>query len=152
MHSRGPCSHATARSLCHSQTVNIVTTLLTKPPSLDSLTHPLTTAGRQPGVILFFLSSCLPFVPITRIVPLPSVHAVSLPPCGPLCIPDTSLANVKGFKSGRAGWPLSLKLSPAQPLHLVSPGQAWAAAEAAGEDDPGHGAGCEPQRGHCSPG
>lgn len=96
MLSRSPCSQATALSLGHSQ--------LTKPPSLDRLTRPLTTAGREPGVVLSFLSSCLPFVPITRIaVPLPSVCAVSPSPYGPLCIPFAGQCQRQTSQGGRAG-------------------------------------------------
>lgn len=99
---------------------------LTKPPSLDRLTRPLTTAGRKPGVVLSFLSSCLPFVPITRIVIVPSLPlylshwcVLSLRLLVALSVSLTLHWPVsKADKPGRAGWPLSRKPCPAGPCVL----------------------------------
>lgn len=99
---KSSCTHA-VRARKPQPSASVTVKQLTKPPSLDKLTRPLTTAAREPGVVLSF-PSCLPFVPITRIaVPLPSVCAVSRSPCGPLCIPDTSLASVKGRQAREGG-------------------------------------------------
>lgn len=52
---------------------------------------------------------------------------------------------------GQLTW-AAVSQPPARPLCPVHPGQARAAAEASGEDDPRHGAGRRPQRDHHDPG
>lgn len=117
---------------CLSQPVNPVAAQLTRPPSLERLYPPLNTLAVEPAISL--LTSCL-WTACENIHPSPTSVGCLPDSCGPLCIPDTSLAMSKADKPGRVGWPLTSAGSrPAPPSW--SPGQARAAAEAAGEDDP----------------